>query len=199
MPWGELVHVEARYFAQGDYPWTERDFFCHSVLQCKAAHTVNPIVLTLWKHQGPRVAEDDGWWIPLGDVWWSAASEDIVCSTDLAWRLDADAVRFQLTALQTGSSSNDDAIGLLRYEIDGMGKHDVFAGYVRDLKAAADQVRGDNAICVQFVTLWHCDAGKDPDTWVGLGEYWTSWELIGVVLPEQHGVRFLPIVHPEAV
>jgi len=30
-----------------------------------------------------------------------------------------------------------------------------------------------------FLTLWEYSAGKTPDTWLGPGEYWSDWEMLG--------------------
>jgi hypothetical protein len=196
MPWGELVHIVARYFAKGEHPWTNEDFYAQSWLPSEADVTmlVDPIILTLFEHEGPRYAPSWNWWDCVGHFW----SVDEV-PLDAEYRLTSDVVRFTISILEIGGNSDDSSIGLLPYEVCSMGLSDTFRRpFADDIKAAADFARSkgkDNPTNVRFLTLWQCDAGRqyipgEPD------EYYEDWQLMGIVTPQAETVTFEPLPEP---
>lgn len=178
----ELARVEALFFDKGSYPWTNADFYNNSAEQWEAAPTVDPIVITQYEFEGPRVAENDCWWEGLY-VWseWPLQLDD-----DL--KLLEPVVRLLVQPICLGASDKEyDDIGLLPYEMSNVGHVDTFLKCRCDLVRAAEYIRRKSIkksilpYAIWFLTTWECDAGIDPDTWMGPGEYWTSYELIGVV------------------
>jgi hypothetical protein len=123
MPWGELVHIVARYFRSGDFPWTNEDFYAQSILPNEAdvSLLVDPIILTLFEHEGPRYAPSWNWWDCIGHFW---SVEEI--ELDAEHRLTSDVVRFTISILEIGGNSDDSSIGMLSYEVCSMGLSDTF-------------------------------------------------------------------------
>lgn len=182
--WGEYVHVEAVLFKAGEHPWTPRDFYEHSVPRDEAPHTVDPIVQTIWEHDGPRVAESDEWWAE-GYVW---EVDDLLLGSD--YRLTSDAWRFTFLPLTTGCYERKDyempRESLIAYEIDNMGITGTFVPHREDILTLVRLVAGGNNE-VYLLTLWACEAGwtyvpGEPD------DYDTNWQLIGAVIPRTTGV-----------
>lgn len=189
MPWGEFVHITARYFKSGDFPWTNEDFYAQSVLPSEAdvSLLVNPIILTLFEHEGPRYCPSWNWWEQTGNLW---SVEELPLDQD--YHLAADVVRYDIRILETGTSANDGDIGLLLYAITHEGLSEAFRPHLDEIKSAADfmRVRGKGVpVRVCFLTLWQCDAGKtyipgEPD------DYYEDWQLMGIVQPESDRVGF---------
>lgn len=191
MSWGEFVHVIAEYFEPGEYPWTEESFYSNSVLQADAPHTIDPIVLTIFDSEGPRVAENDGWWEHEG-VWWgkqpySMTSEYLPLDDEL--RLNTPAVRFRFAPLTTkAGDKGKPPEGLILYQCRMDGDEYTFQNYLDEIKALCDKYRKGRSY-VSLLTLWSCDAGwqyipGEPD------EYDANWQLIGAVLPKAGGVTY---------
>lgn len=164
-PWRELVHISAIYYTAGEYPF---------------ASDVHP-------DEAERAS-----WGDYHEVWWypgaeeaatrSTIAEDMRPPVDEAERLTTEAVRMEFTICATGATNGPHMPGLLAHEIDGMGLNQVFGIHADTLKACLDVVRGESANrYVSALVVYECEAGKDPDTWIGPGDYWTRWEPLGVL------------------
>lgn len=190
MSWGELVLVTATYFQAGEHPWTQEAFFDNSVPQCEAAPTIDPIVLTLWDSEGPRVAENDNWWEQIG-IWWGLVGQGFrfeqYLPLDDNLKLTAPAVCFHFMPLTIGAGDRDQPPrSMLTYLCDDV-EH-TFEGYLDELKDLCDQHRKEQSF-VSLLTLWQCEAGwsyipGEPS------EYDMDWQLMGAVLPKAESVVF---------
>ena len=96
-----------------------------------------------------------------------------------------------------GESTNEAWLNALDHMIDIIGVDEVFGDYLSDIKALgfsllaqANEKRLANnpalksselASYINFVTAWKYESWKEPDTWMGPGEYDEEWELLGRV------------------
>lgn len=193
MSFKELAIIEATYFKAGEYPFTDQEFFANSQEQREAAPTIDPIVITMFEHEGPRVAETiDQWW-NRGYTWKTARSTQNLDNYDVGlntpelddnYKLYDGAVRISVEPIELYISDKNDEWGvhrtLLRYEIDGMGM-DAFEHCTNEIVKLCDKLRGDNNQ-IRLMTIWTCEAGKEPDTWDGPGEYYSDYQLTGYVV-----------------
>lgn len=191
MSWGEFVHITAEYFEPGEHPWTTQDFYAHSVLQHEAPATVRGIVQTLWEHEGPRVAERDGWWDT--GVWWGLAGtgyrfeQYLPLDDDL--KLTAPAVRFHFLPLTTSTGDREEpSESMLAWEINGGGEEETFWRHLDEIKQLCDGYRKGNSY-IALLTLWFCESGwsyipGEPS------EYESDWQLLGAVTPHASGVAY---------
>jgi hypothetical protein len=181
MSWHEFVHVEVQIFYAGEHPWTDEDFYANScIVNTTPSQRVGvlDVVQTIFEHEGPRVASATGWWEE--GVWWLAQGGWTQHALDSSHKLTCDAWRFEFTPLQCGVG---DKHSMIQYEIDGGGYVDTFRPHLEALKQLLTAPLGVNK-CGSFMTVWHCDAGKDEDTWAGPGEFWSEWYPVRVAWPE---------------
>lgn len=191
MSWGEFVQISAHRFTTGSYPWTASDFYAHSQRQHEAAPTVDPIVLILWEHDGPRVAESNNWWQHLG-VWYGGASDFRLADTGLPlnddFRLTVNVWRFTFIPLSLGTSDDGERENMLAYEIGLNGAEWTFENHLDDVARLCEHY-ADGKPHVEVLTLWQCDSGwsyvpGEPS------EYESDWQLMGTVLPKSNTVTF---------
>lgn len=166
--WGELVIVKLTRFRAGEYPWTRQDFYCASEYSVYAAPTVDPIVID------DRVAESNEWWDD--GYLWSAYPLPL----DDNYKLTKDVTRLFFIPIGKPSKEKDNHCTLIEYEIDGAGHRDVFEDHI---KTIIDMLKDVDGEYIEVVTLWECDAGKEPDTWMGPGEYYSNYSPVGFLIP----------------
>ena len=93
------------------------------------------------------------------DFWGNSA--DPVYSCGLDWEIDSCGIDFTLgdgSIVYRGQSS--------------------WLNQLAEIAKARTQQDGEGYGC-SFLTLWEYSAGKTPDTWLGPGEYWSEWEMLG--------------------
>jgi hypothetical protein len=170
--WREFVHIEATHFKAGEHPWTRQDFFEHSAAQAYAPHTVDPIIINMGDEIYPdlRVAENDGWWVEIGDFWDGAADILDEC------QLSKDVTRFNIRPISTlAGDKEEQPMSMLTWECLQMSVADTFETHIESIKALCDKYRGDNSH-ISLLTVWACESGQDYD-----GEYNSNRSLVGYV------------------
>lgn len=87
-----------------------------------------------------------------------------------------------------GNSSDPTYSCGIDYEMSHLGWDEVGEacgdGQSRILANLAREKMGDEHDGCHFLTLWWYDSGKTPDTWLGPGEYWSEWGIIGEITDE---------------
>lgn len=162
-PWRELVVVYATYYTAGEYP---------------SSPGTDPA-----EANRPSLYDSDVWWYPGAEARAAMGSTaELEPELDDDGRLVTDAIRFEFSAPHAGAWEHPDSGGLIAYEVGNTGWRETFSPYVDTLKACCDKVRGSEAHrWVTVLIVFECEAGKDPDTWLGPGDYWSQWRPIGLL------------------
>lgn len=181
--WGEFAHLIMDRFKAGEYPWTRQDFYFASEYQYCAAHTVDPILIDYYgvgDHTDYRVADSaSAWW---EDGWlWSVNPLPL----DDDYKLTENVFRVRIIPIGKPGRDKDNHCTLMEYEVQNGGMS-IFEENMREITQLCDRFPQEH---VEFITLWECEAGKEADTWVGPGEYYSWWELIGAVIPQRDRVE----------
>lgn len=198
MNWTEFVHITATIFHAGEYPFTAQEFYENSLLQTvkppsdlfdyqdkQAPATVDPIVMTIWEHEGPRVAESNEWWNFDEGLW---STENLPLDND--YKLTGDAIRLEFNPITTGVFDRCDEVpqeSMLLYYLHNTSAEDVFENHIQDILKLIKKCNKENKSKVYLMTLWSCSNG-----WSEL-EYDEDWYLLGAVTPQLNGVQFIPV------
>jgi len=186
--WTEFVLINAHGFKSGHHPWTDQEFWYHSIPQSSAPATVDPICIPVTEEPDwdVRVAESDGWWTD-GYLQWSLWPLQL----DDNFNLTEDVVRFEFEPITTGAFDYDknmsDPESFLTHEMSDLGTDYVFND-ISELMALFNKYNKGKCD-LRIMTIWECSAGVsyipgEPDEWD------ETWYLIGIVLPTKDGVKY---------
>jgi hypothetical protein len=120
------------------------------------------------------------------DLWWypniPEDASKVALPRDDEGNFTTDAVHFISTFATATGVSDSHVGGALAYAIDQDGAFEILFPYVNELKMLCDHVRGvSGERAVEALIVFECDAGKDPNTADGPGEYWREHYPIGLL------------------
>lgn len=190
----EFVHITARMFRAGRYPFTAYEFMEHS---CELGELIPEslvpyidesawIRIKIFEHEGDRLAPTIDWWSSLGDLWTTEID------LDENYKLKSDTIRLKFLPMTVGKYTDDrysnhvlcaGLVGLIEYNcFQSLGAKDTFKDSLDEIMQLLESVGINNYDEIKVLTEWSCFAGEvhgglDSDY------YDENWYLIGNVVP----------------